>query len=362
MSGQRRYSDDEFDRALRELAEGTAGEPRFREASAAERARQAKQQAKRARKQSRRRRGRGQPERDSRGRATTWTSVSVVLVLVAAGAFIWLQVRPPSTGTTAAPIAPAVAPVAPAADAAPPADPFTGTPANTWANGAAGIVVPAAKPVGNFTAAQVEAAYQTTRKLLIAADLNKPTLLGGAPTAFADLLTSEQRAQFLGGLNKMGTNQGGYPLSTRRWVMSFAPGSTQLIGSVVKVQGTMSAKSVSDSGTTALAITVNYLFTYAIEPPGVPTDWMRLLAHQYGSFDFAQWNDPGGRLEPWDQTIIGHAGLRCGSTDGYLHPDYPSERASGAGGTQSGPALNPYSNATDVPGGGAVCGNLSTGT
>jgi hypothetical protein len=78
MSGQRRYSDDEFDRALRELAEGTAGEPRFHEASAAERARQAKQQAKRARKQSRRRRGRG-AERDRRGRSTTWTSVGVVL-------------------------------------------------------------------------------------------------------------------------------------------------------------------------------------------------------------------------------------------------------------------------------------------
>src|SRR5580692_8391544 len=123
MSGQQRYSDDEFDRALRELADGTAGEPRFREASAAERARQAKQQAKRARKQPRRRRGRRQPERDSRGRATTWTSVG--LVLVAAGAFIWLQVRPPSAGTTAAPIAPAVA------DAGPPADPFTGTPAST---------------------------------------------------------------------------------------------------------------------------------------------------------------------------------------------------------------------------------------
>ena len=366
MSGQRRYSDDEFDRALRELAEGTAGEPRFHEASAAERARQAKQQAKRARKQSRRHRGRGRVERDSRGRATTWTSVSIVLVLATAGAFIWLQLRHPSTASTgaASPVATtAAASVAPAvAEAGPPADPFTGTPANTWANGAAGIVVPAAKPVGNFTAAQVEAAYQTTRKLLIAADLNQPTLLGGAPTAFADLLTAQQRAQFLGGLNKKGANQGGYPLSTCRRVMSFAPDSTQLIGSVVKVQGTMSAKSVSDSGTTALAITVNYLFSYAIEPPGAPADWMRFLAHQYGSFDFARWDDPGGSLQPWDQTTIGHAGLRCGSTDGYLHPDYPSERASGPGGTQSGPALNPYSSATAVPGGGAVCGTLSTGT
>jgi hypothetical protein len=45
MSGQQRYSDDEFDRALRELAEGKAGKPRCRKASAAERAKQAMQQA-----------------------------------------------------------------------------------------------------------------------------------------------------------------------------------------------------------------------------------------------------------------------------------------------------------------------------
>jgi hypothetical protein len=123
MSGPRRYSDDEFDRALRELAEGTAGEPRFHEASAAERARQAKHQAKRARRQSRGRLGQGRAER-GRGQATA-TSVGVVLVLAAAGAFAWLQLRHPSTATTGGSVAPAVA------EAAPPADSFTGTPAST---------------------------------------------------------------------------------------------------------------------------------------------------------------------------------------------------------------------------------------
>jgi hypothetical protein len=348
MSGQRRYSDDEFDRALRELADGTAGEPRFREASAAERARQAKQQAKRARKQAKARRGRG---RAGRGRVTGWTSVGVVLVLAAAGAFAWLQLRHSPTAATATPVAAA----APAAD--PPADPFAGTPANSWANGAAGIVVTAAKPVGQFTAAQVAAAYQTTRKLLIAADLNRLTLLGGAPTAYADLLTSQQRAKFLGGLNTKGESAG-YPLSTRMWVVSFAPGSTQLIGGVIKVRGTMSAKSVSDSGTTALDITVNYIFAYAIQPPRAPADWMRIDAHQYGTFDFAQWSDPGGPLQPWDDTIISQAGGMCGTTDGFLHPDYPIERVPGASPVPSGPVVNPYSFATNVPRG---C-TQSTGT
>ena len=302
MSGRRPNSDDEFNRLVRKLAE----------ASAAERARQAKRRASRARKQA-------------------WTSAGVVIVLAAVGTFAWLQLRHPSTVSAGRSIAPAITSSAPAivssatatASAAPPVLPFSGTPAQTWADGAAGIVVPAAKPVGDFTAAQVEAAYQTSRKLLIAGNLNKPTLLGGPPTAFADLLTSQERAEFLARLNTKGVDQAGRPLSTRVEVTSFAPGSAELIG-VIKVQGSMSAKSVVFSGTTALAINVNYLFAYAVEPPGNPTDWTRVVAHQYGSFDFAPWGDPGGPLTPWDDTGGDHAGALCGSTDGYLRPDYPS--------------------------------------
>ena len=220
-------------------------------------------------------------------------------------------------------------------------------------------MTPAARPVGGFTAAQVAAAYASTRKLLIAADLDRQTLLGGPPTAFAKLLTAEQRATFLASLNKIGLDKAGSRLSTRLWVASFAPGSAELIGNVVKVHGTMSARPVAESGGVALAIVVNYIFAYAIEPPHQPADWMRLLDHQYGSIDFAPWDDPGGALEPWDRTIIGHAGIQCGTTDGYIHPDYPSERSANV--SESGPAVNPYSSATSIPGGGAACGR-TTGT
>jgi hypothetical protein len=351
----RQYSDDEFDRALRELAGGTSGTPRFREPSAEERARLAKEQAKQARKRARPRRRRQRGAERGRGPATTWTSAGVIIVLAAAAGFAWLLLRPPSTTAIGAAVVPTVA------QSGPPADPFAGTSADDWADGAAGIVIPAAKPADGFTAAQVAAAYQTTKKLLIAGDLNQPTLLGGAPSAFADLLTSEQRADFLAGLNTKGVNAGGRPVSTRIWVVSFAPGSTELIGSVIKVQGTMSAKSVSYEGTTALAVIVNYLVAYAIEPPGDPADWMRFVTHQYGDLYFEPWDNPDGALQPWDQTIVGHDGSQCGSTDGYQHPDYPSIRESAPAPTESGPALSPYSTATDIPGGGAVCGR-STGT
>jgi hypothetical protein len=362
-SGQGPAPADEFDRELRELTEGTASAPQFLEPSAAERAKASAPDPEKAGK------------RGSRGHQSG--SLVLVVLLVVTGGLIWLGYTHSAPGgqqevAGPPPPTPSAGPAASAAAASPmgtitpvdlfagpPVDPFAGTPADGWADGAAGIVPPPARPVGGFTAAQVASAYATTRKLLIAANLDRQTLLGGSPAAFAKLLTARQRAQFLGGLNKKGVNKGGYPVSTRKWVASFAPGSAKFIGNVIKVHGTMSARTIAESGAVVLAIEVNYLFAYAIEPPHDPADWMRLVDHQYGSINFAPWDDPGGALEPWDRTIIGNAGAQCGSTDGYIHPNYPSDRSVDA--RESGAALDPYSTATSVPGGGAVCGR-TTGT
>ena len=359
-SGQGPAPADEFDRGLRELTEGTAPAPLFLEPSAAERAKASVADPGKAQKRER--------------HAHRTGSLVLVVLLIVTGSLVWLgytHAAPNGAPEVAAPTPPAGLAASAAAASpmgtitpvdlfgGPPADPFAGTPADGWADGAAGIVPPPARPVGGFTAAQVAAAYTTTRKLLIAANLDRQTLLGGPPTAFAKLLTARQRAEFLAGLNKRGVHKGGYPVSTRKWVASFAPGSAELIGNVIKVHGTMSARAVRQSGTVVLAIEVNYIFGYAIEPPHHPADWMRLLDHQYGSIDFAPWDDPGGALEPWDRTIIGNAGAQCGTTDGYIHPDYPSDRSVDA--RESGTAIHPYSTATSVPGGGAVCGR-TTGT
>jgi hypothetical protein len=236
--------EDELDRRLRELTEEVASAARIKEPSAAERAKRAEQDRKTGQRNQRQRR---------RKRGGVWLAVVVVIVAVA-GAVAWLRLshspaRPPAGHPS---LAGTSSPALPPAAGTPPADPFLGTPAADWADGESGIVVPAAEPAGSFTAAQVASAYQTTRRLLIAANLNTPTLLGGAPTAFADLLTTQQRADFLSALNKKGVNHGGYPLSTRKWVASFFPGSAELIGNVIKVHGVMSAKTVHESGTTVL--------------------------------------------------------------------------------------------------------------
>jgi hypothetical protein len=228
----------------------------------------------------------------------------------------------------------------------PPADPFSGTPADRWTDGAAGIVLPAATPIGPFTKAQVAYAYQTTRKLLIAASLDKQTLLGGAPTGFADLLTIPERKQFEQGLNKKGVDKSGAALSTRTMVMSFAPGSTQLIGRVTKVSGTMHAKAVTDQGSKELHVSVDYIFVYPIEPPHQPSEWMRIVDEVVWTVGFADWQGAASSFTPWVITTGdgGVAGADCGTTDGYSHPDYTSGAVPGAtpSVSPSGKPVDPY--------------------
>ena len=259
-----------------------------------------------------------------------------------------------STGTSAAGLhlgtAPAVsgfstatASVVPPDPLGPPADPFSGTPADHWADGAAGIVPPAAAAIGPYTKAQVASAYKTTRKLLIAANLDKQTLLGGAPTAFADLLNSKQRAQFLSGLNKTGLDKQGWSVSTRMLVMSFPPGDAQLIGSVIKVHGSMYAKAVRNSnGTYELDVHVDYLFVYPVEPPHQPDNWMRVLSEDQWMVQFASWQGVASTFAPWVDNGGSVSGIDCGTADGYRHPAYPVQVATQPTASPSGTAVDPY--------------------
>ena len=240
------------------------------------------------------------------------TALAVVFVLLAGGGiFTWLRVAPPSwLHHTAASATPSAQPTPAASHPSPfgsvvanrpPADPFTGTPADGWADGATGLTIPAARAHGPYTAAQVRSAYEMTRKLLIAGNLDWPTLGGGKPAAFERLLTKQQRTDFVAGLHTKALYKDGDQKNTRTWVASFAPGSTQFVTTLVKVHGRLSAATASETGTgtRVLRINVDYDFVYAIEPPGKPAQWTRIVQQRYGWVDFARWDDPEGQLEPW---------------------------------------------------------------
>ena len=239
----------------------------------------------------------------------------VAVVLVGGGVFAWLRLVPGSPPSRHHPRAPAAAKPAAATGAqpgptmslpgltspldvnAPPADPFSGTPAEHWADGAAGITIPAARVHGPYTAAQVRSAYETTRQLLIAGNLDWPTLRGGAPKAFEKLLIKSELKQFLAGLHTTKVDKSGGNENTRGWITTFAPGSTKFVTTVVKVHGTMKASVVTESGGPVLRITVDYLFVYVVEPPGDPAGWMRVVQQQSGTVDFARWDDQGSSFD-----------------------------------------------------------------
>ena len=343
--GQGPAPEDEFDRELRELAAGAAPAPLFQELSAAERAKKGAAQARKARKARKAKKSR------NTGRRGRWTGALVLVVILAVvGGITWLRfghsaggIHPNATGPT--PSAGSASPVgtvsSPNLSGGPPADLFAGTPADGWADGAAGIVTSPARPVGGFTAAQVAAAYVTTRKLLIAAALDRKTLLGGPPAAFASLLFRQQRSHFLADLNKTGLAKDGSERTSRGWVIAFWPGSTALIGSVIRVHGTVSARPTTYSGYKVLEVYVNYRFVYPVEPPGAPADWMRVVAAFYGPIYFGDFAQTGSSFEPWVALSNTEAGDRCDLADGYVHPEFP--KISRDNTQPSGPAVDPYS-------------------
>jgi hypothetical protein len=309
---------------------------------------------------------RAQRKRDTRVLAVLGV---VVVIIAGGGVFAWLRLAPPprhrhasaapASSIPATPKAPLITPLGALTSNGPPTSPFVGSPANAWADGAAGIVIPAARAHGPYTAAEVRSAYETTRRLLIAGNLDWPTLRGGPPTAFADLLTKQQRQQFLAGLHTTALYKDGTEQNTRTWVTSFAPGTTQFVTTVVKVRGRMSASHATDSGSEVLRIDFDYLFVFAVEQPGNPSNWLRIVVQADGYVDFAQWDDPGGALEPWYLSGGSTAGGLCGERDGYIHPDYPQSPTQGP--QPSGKPVNPYSFATPSTGHVNSC-QATTGT
>jgi hypothetical protein len=253
-----------------------------------------------------------------------------------------------------------VSPAPTAVDTFAPSAPFQGTPAANWANNAAGIVAPAPRGYGQFSAGQVGAAYATVRALLIAGNLSPKVLAGGQPTAFASLLATSQRSTFEKDLGKNGVSKNGYQLSTRAWVTSFAPGTTQLVGGIIKVHGSMTARPARYDHQATLRVHADYLFVYPVEPPGNPFAGLRVVRRVDIDVEFAPWNQPASsQLVPWISSILGGpAGVLCDTGDGFDTPAFstgPPQQV-----RPSGTPVNPYDLTVQPPATGGC--QATTGT
>lgn len=240
-----------------------------------------------------------------------------------------------ATGTEpAAQEASGVQTAAPVEEAA--ADPFAGSPAEKYADGAAGFVMPKAKAIGVVSKKDIAKALNRTRKLMAAAYLDHKTLMGGKPTAFIKLLDREQRVWFRKNLDPRKKDKN--DSDSRGWVISFAPKTAQLSTDVIKVNGRTTLTKGRKYGRSGVMVKLNYIITYAVHRPGAPATTIRLVAHPTGSvFVFREAGELVLWLANWGYSSTP---ARCDVDDAFIHPSYPDSAPDAT--VPTGPPSDPY--------------------
>ncbi|MEU6545552.1 hypothetical protein [Streptomyces sp. NPDC046859] len=297
-------------------------------------------------------------EMNGRGtRRRWWAVVGVPLAVVVAVVAVRPSLIPGDPFGTASPVpdtaaasplpaetaAPTAAPGAADPDTPTVARPFAGSPAERWADGEAGITLPAATPVGTLTKAQVAQALRQTRRLLVDANLDPATLRGERPETAFDVIEPRQKELLdllTTGLRKPDKKHD--PL----WMFSrFDPSEMRLAGDVVKTRGRMTFKEGEDA---SVAVHADYTFVYPLVREGsdevARTIVRRVLDVRLS--DPTRYQVTPGKIvvKHFDQEIGNSA---CDLYDGYLHPRFDSAEPTGA--PPTGPTTDPYDRSKGIP-------------
>lgn len=347
-------SDEEWARFAEQAARGSADAPK--EPSA--RARMVTERL--------RREDEARQERAGRGRGKRRLKAAAAVVLIAGLALV--AVRPELvidklTGKTEAREGAAKAAPLPAETARPTAapdavypdqptleEPFRGSPALQWAEGAAGIEVPAATAVAGMSQGQVADALAKAKAFLVASNLDPAVLRGERPEAALALLDPRQPEvpqSLERALARPDAGESPVTLFTR-----FDAAEVRPVGGVVKVRGSMRAEA-GEPG--ELRVVTDYTFVHPMTK-GDRRVQRTIVRRQitFSVLDPSRWQATEGKLQlhKYDSEW---SNVRCEATRGFLHPDFPQDRP---GGTQpSGPAVDPYDRSKDIRGG--HCGTVT---
>lgn len=224
-------------------------------------------------------------------------------------------------------------------------DPFRGSPAAGYADGADGIVLPEAKPVGRMSEQQVAVALEAARDFLVDANLDPATLRGERPeTALARLDAANDPfvADVESWLEKPGEESDPTMLFSR-----FDPDEVKPAGDVVKTRGRMTFDEGRDG---SVRVHADYTFVYpVVKAAEGSTEVARTIVRrvvEFESYDPAVTQATGGRL--WFSLYNVDVGNDdCRVTDGYLHPQFDSDLLRAAP-PASGPAVDPYDRSRDL--------------
>jgi hypothetical protein len=250
---------------------------------------------------------------------------------------------------------PTAAPPTPFADQSPDLQhPFAGSPADKWPSGASGIALPAAKPIGVFSAHTVAKDEQLVKQFLVAALIDPPTVGGGYPQSAVDLLAPYQRTWLTKALSHPTKDD-----DPEIWISRFNPSYAVPVGGV-RVQGETTLASDGEGG---LLVKTDYDYVYAAHPAASTDEVERIIARRTMTFRFydpSRYQVTAGTVTISDSNGD-TAGEGCQPTNGYLTPEFqtafPSSTASAP--APSGPATDPYDLSKPLPTKQPDCGRSS---
>ncbi|MFG1888404.1 hypothetical protein ACGFIR_11115 [Micromonospora sp. NPDC049051] len=134
------------------------------------------------------------------------------------------------------------------------ADTFAGTPAATFAEGAAGITLPPARRAGVFSATEVAAALADVRAALRLARLDRKFLAGGEFDRFVRMFAPASRSEIRADFRDT---------SFATYATRLAPGA-RLTADQPRVKGRVTYRATRDNeGIRVLEITTNFVWAYA---------------------------------------------------------------------------------------------------
>ncbi|MEU9702784.1 hypothetical protein [Streptomyces sp. NPDC047981] len=239
-------------------------------------------------------------------------------------------------------------------------EPFRGSPALRWADGAAGIETPRAEAMGWMSKDEVAAALRTAKEFLVAANLDPAVVDGGRPTAALALLDPRQpdvRSGMEKGLTRATEKNDPTHLFSR-----FSPAEAKLVGSVVKTRGRMTLSVGKGAYANHVLIQTDYTFVYPVVKARPGADEVaRTIARREITFalpDPAVYRVTKGKLSVSSmRSSVGNSDCE-GPTDGFFHPLF-GEDLKASPGPGSGPASDPYDRSKDLGDLPQECGRLT---
>ncbi|MFG3129107.1 hypothetical protein ACGFZU_15580 [Streptomyces tendae] len=213
--------------------------------------------------------------------------------------------------------------------------PFRGSPALRWADGADAIELPEAKAVAGMSKADAELALRRTKEFLVAANLDPDVIAGGQPDEALDLLDPEAQKDLLPdqrrGLREPSSEHDPVGLFSR-----FDPAEVRLAGDVVKVRGRMT---LAGGKPGEITVHADYTFVYPLVKAGGGDHVERTIVRREITtllLDPDRWYATPGKLAIHEYKV-NMFNTACAVYDGYLHPVFPEDRKQAAG-----PSVDPY--------------------